>query len=91
MVQGYEIVALLLGLTAMVVILLNQNRLGHLHAHKLLIGAFSLFLASWFFTNLEAFLWRETFNLLEHVSQALAGILTAAWCWVVFRRGKEER
>ena len=90
MVQGYEIIALILGLIALSVILLNWKRLRALPAQKLLIAAFFLFLSSWIFTNLEALLWREFLNLIEHVTHTSGGILVAIWCWKVFGEVGEE-
>lgn len=90
MVQGYEIIALILGLIALVVFLLNWKRLQTLPAKILLISGFFLFLSSWVFTNAEAFFWKDTLNLLEHVSQASGGILVATWCWEVFKKTEEE-
>ncbi|MCF7891141.1 hypothetical protein K9M78_07990 [Candidatus Bipolaricaulota bacterium] len=90
MVEGYEIVALILGLIALTVILLNWRRLKFLPAQKLLIAGFSIFLSSWIFTNAEALLWRDALNLLEHISQAFGGILVAIWCWEVFRMTEEN-
>ena len=91
MVQEYEIVALMLGLITLIVIILNRQRLRQIPAEKILIGAFSLFLASWIFTNLEGIFWRDAFNLLEHVSQTFAGLLITVWCWEVFGKSEERR
>lgn len=91
MIQGYEIIVLILGLIVLVVILLNRERLQHLPAQNILIAGFLMFLASWFLTNFEAFLWRDALNLLEHVSQAFGGILVAVWCWKVFVKAEERR
>ncbi|MCF7890408.1 hypothetical protein K9M78_04235 [Candidatus Bipolaricaulota bacterium] len=89
MFQGYEIVTLLLGLIATAVILLNRKMLQTLPAVKFLIAGFSMFLASWFLTNIETLLLRDIFNLLEHLSQASGGILLTIWCWEVFRKAEE--
>ncbi|MFB6291185.1 MAG: hypothetical protein ABEJ25_05615 [Candidatus Bipolaricaulia bacterium] len=91
MFEGYEIIALILGLIALIVFLLNWEKLKDLPAKILLISGFSLFLSSWIFTNAEALLWKDALNLLEHISQAFGGILVASWCWEVSRRTEEER
>lgn len=91
MFEGYEVIALILGLIVLIVILLNWKRLQVLPAQKLLISGFLMFLSSWFFTNLEAILWREALNLLEHISQAFGSLLILVWCWEVFGKTREKR
>lgn len=90
MVEEYEVVVLILGLVALTVVLLNRQRLKNLPGREIFLASFLLFLVSWVFTNLEAFLWGNIFNLMEHISQAFGGILVAAWSWRVFGN-KEKR
>ena len=89
MVEEYEIVVLILGLVALTVVFINRQRFKNLPHREIFLASFLLFLISWLFTNLEAFLWGNIFNLMEHISQSLGGILVAAWSWRVF--GKKER
>lgn len=91
MVEGYEIIVLILGFTALVVILLNWEKLQQLPSQKILIAAFLMFLASWILTNVEALLWRDALNILEHISQATGGIMIAFWSWEVFWKAEDKR
>ena len=90
MVEKYEIVVLILGLLALIVGFLNRKQLTNLPYGEIFIRAFLLFLASWLLTNLEAFLYSDILNLLEHLSQALGGLLVATWCWKVFVKGESQ-
>ncbi len=42
----------------------------------------------WFFTNLEAVVWGELVNLLEHLCYAANAVLMAVWCGLLLRRGR---
>ena len=90
MFQEYEIVALILGLVALLVVLFNYKRLDSMPAKNILITGLGMFLISWFFTNLEAFIWSRIFNITEHISHSLGGVLLAVWCWRVFIRTEKR-
>ena len=53
---------------------------------RLIFIIFVFLLLNRFFTNIEALAYKPFFNLLEHISSALAGISAAILSWKEFKR-----
>jgi hypothetical protein len=89
LIQPNEIVMLLLGLGTWIFVMRNRANLSRLPSSGILLAGFYVLLASWFLTVLEGFFWNGFFNLLEHVGYALGSVLSALWCWKVFKGSKD--
>ena len=78
-----EIVVLAFGLLFGIIIFLSHRRLGNVSGIYLIYAAYSCLVLSWFFTVIEdlaIFQSRyEIFNLLEHFSATLSGVVLLAW------------
>ena len=80
MIQDNELVNLLSGIAAVLVLVfiartVERGRLYFFYA------AFGAMLCAYTTTILEGFFWQGFFNLVEHFSLAIAGILFAIGCW----------
>lgn len=84
MVQGKEIVLLILGIGVLFFIIGNRSRLRKLPSAKILITGFILFFVGWVFTVLEGIFWEKLLNLIEHILYLGGAILIAKWCWKIF-------
>ena len=89
MIQDNELVNLLSGIAAVLVLIfiagrVERNRIFFFYA------AFSAMLCAYITTILEGFFWHDIFNLIEHISLAIAGILFAIGCWYLGQPGKED-
>jgi len=80
MIQDNELVNLLSGIAAILVLIFIARRLerGKL---SFFYAAFGAMLCAYTTTILEGFFWGDFFNLVEHFSLAAAGILFAIGCW----------
>ena len=87
--QENEIVTLLIGAAILVFILANREQMKRIPSAKLLIGAFYALLAGWVLTNVEAYFWKETLNLAEHLCYATGSMCFVAWCWKTFGSRRE--
>ena len=86
MVLESEIITLVLGLGVLIFIFLNRLELKQLPASRILIAAFSMFLAGWSLAIIENFFLPDFLNYLEHASHTIGSILTGFWCWRHFGR-----
>jgi uncharacterized membrane protein len=91
MIQGNEIIMLLLGIGVLIFILGNRPKLKRLPSSSILIAGFIVLFVGWVMTVLEGFYWKELLNLFEHICYAISSVLIAAWSWKVFERRKGER
>lgn len=80
MFQENEIVNLLL-VFASVPVLFFLSRKVRIPAGGLLYLSFGLVLVAYVFTVAEGVLWHDGFNVLEHLSEALAGLGFLAYAW----------
>lgn len=88
MAEIQELFLLVLGLAALAFLLARRRALKAVPGGRLLMLVFAIQLLAWLFTNLESFFLFELMNVLEHVSQAVAGLLIAVWCVLAWRRGE---
>ena len=91
MLQGNEIVMLLLGLGVLIFTVNNRVQFKRLPAWKILASAFYVLAGAWVLTVIEGFIWKDLFNLLEHICYATSSLLVALWCWHVFGFKKEAK
>lgn len=84
-VQANELVLLGLGFGILAFLLINPGSWRRLPHSRLLILAFLMPSMAWVFTVLESFVWPETFDLLEHIFDALAGVFLLLWLHAVCR------
>ena len=94
--QGNEVVLLVLGIGVLLLIVGNRHKLKYLPAYKILLTAFLISFTGWVATVIEAFLWENTINAIEHICYMVSAIFLAIWCWKAFHRpfialGKTER
>lgn len=75
-----EILMLLVGLAALLFLGLNWRRLAHVPHRRLIAAAVASLAVAWLATNLEELLWRDFFNLIDHLGYALFGALICLWC-----------
>ena len=89
MIQDNELVNLLSGLAAILVLVFIARKV---EWGKLIFfyAAFGAMLCAYTTTILEGFFWGSFFNLIEHLSLALAGILFAIACWRLGHNGKMD-
>ncbi len=90
MVEENEIVLLLFGIVVFIFMIWNRKKLNKLPRPLLIYTVYILFLASWFVTNIETFIFPFTLNILEHLFQAAGGIVLLTWTWKVFIKGDTE-
>ncbi len=91
MFEKNEVITLLITVGIGIFFWSNRKSIIHLHACKLLILSFLLYLARTCFTVLEGYLWPNTLNLLEHLSILLFSIVFLLWCWQIgYRKEKKQ-
>jgi len=80
MIQDNELVNLLSGLAAILVLVFIARKVerGKL---RFFYAAFGAMLCAYTTTVLEGYFWGTFFDLVEHFSLALAGVLFAIGCW----------
>ena len=90
MVQDNELVNLLSGIAAILVLIFIAGKIerGKLY---FFYTAFGAMLCAYTTTILEGYLWPDFFNLVEHFSLAVAGILFAIGCWYLSYNGKKDK
>lgn len=81
-----EIISLLLGLGILFFYLANLRRIQEFPGYRLLLGSFLAYLLALIFTVLEGVLWRQGFNLLEHLGYLASAALLAGWAAQAARR-----
>lgn len=87
-----EFVSLILASIGLLVIIylyffknVKKDKEGLIDVRLMLIIFIFLFLNR-FFTNIEVLYYKEFFNLLEHISSALAGVFAILLSWKGFKR-----
>ncbi|MGD8403414.1 MAG: hypothetical protein PVJ21_07120 [Anaerolineales bacterium] len=90
MIQDNELVNLFSGLAAILVLVFIARKVerGKLY---FFYAAFGAMLCAYTTTILEGYFWGNFFNLVEHFSLAVAGILFAMGCWYLSRNGKMDK
>jgi len=89
MIQDNELVNLLSGIAAILVLIFIAKRLER-DKLNFFYAAFGAMLCAYTTTILEGFFWGNFFNLVEHFSLAAAGILFAIGCWYLGHNGAME-
>jgi hypothetical protein len=85
MIQESEIINLILGIIAVLIILLIFRKL-NLPSLRFFYAGFAFLLCAYVFTVVEGFIWCDFFNVLEHLSLALSGITFALACWLMSKQ-----
>lgn len=86
MIQDNELVNLLSGLAAILVLVFIARRVERGKVYFFYWAFFSM-LCAYTTTILEGFFWPDFFNLIEHFSLAVAGILFAMGCYHLGHNG----
>ena len=86
MIQGNEVVMLLMAIGVLIFILFNRRQIMRIEAAGLLVTAFCVLLAGYVLTVLEGFFLEDLFNFLEHLCYTGSSVLIALWCMKVFKR-----
>ena len=85
-IQGNEIVFLIIGIGVSIFIVVNFSRLKSFPALEILIAGFFAFFTGWVFTVLEGLFWGNFLNLMQHISYIVGSVLVSVWCWKIFVR-----
>ncbi|MBN1105054.1 MAG: hypothetical protein JXL84_16690 [Deltaproteobacteria bacterium] len=85
MIQGNEIIMLLIGIAVVPFLQLNRSYVDRIPSGRLLTTAYHLILTGWLLTVLEGFFWEALLNLLEHICYAAGSLLLAVWCFRLSR------
>lgn len=91
MIQGNEIIMLLIGIGVLIFIIENLQQLRRFIYSEILLLGFYLILVGWILTVLEGFFYKDLLNLVEHACYAGSSVSIAFWCFKVFGRKKEDR
>ena len=91
MIQGNEVIMLLIGIGVFIFIIENRQQLQRILFSQILILGFCLTLAGWIFTILEGFFFKDFLNLIEHACYAGSSVSVALWCFKVFGMSREGR
>ena len=87
MLQESELIRLLLGVAAAVILALSRNGLRRLSGYRTFTTAYFILLAGWVFTVVEHAFFPEIFNILEHAAYLISGAFYLAWCIRLARGG----
>ena len=90
MIQDNELVNLLSGIAAILVLIFIARRVEGKRLY-FFYAAFFAMLCAYITTILEGFFWHNIFNLIEHISLAIAGILFAIGCWYLGQSVDEDK
>lgn len=80
MIHENEITMLVLGLSVLVLVVLNRHLFSRLPDWRLLLSAFICQLLAWICTVLEEFVWPTPLNLFEHLGYVISALLLTGWC-----------
>jgi len=86
MIQENEFITLLIGISLLIFIIFNYQKLKTLPAIKILLLGLCVLLVGWFLTILEEFFLEDLLNVLEHICYIFSSIIMAVWFWIVFKQ-----
>lgn len=90
MFHDAELITLVSGLIVLVYFFWNRRVLKKVQHVTLLISTYCCFLAGWFATVMESFWYPNFFNLVEHSSYAIGGILLASWAILTIKSDRRQ-
>jgi uncharacterized membrane protein YoaK (UPF0700 family) len=91
LIQDNELFNALLGLAVFVFLVARRHALRRLPKPSLLLAAYVCLLVAWIATIVESFVWPYAFNVTEHASYAISGVLLAFWSYLGLRyMGREQ-
>jgi hypothetical protein len=82
--QENEIINLISGLVSLLLIL-SLSRTKGLPRFRFFYAGFFIILLAYTVTIIEGFVFHDFFDLLEHLSYAISGVLFAKGCWSISR------
>lgn len=74
-----EVVMLLLSLCVLVFIVLNIKSIVKIRHWQILLGAYISLVTASISTNLESYFYSDIYNMIEHISYAISGLLILVW------------
>lgn len=86
MLQESELIRLLLGIAAAIILALSRNGLKRLSGYKTFSVAYFVLLSGWVFTVVEHFAYPDIFNILEHSAYVISGGFYLHWSIRLVRR-----
>jgi hypothetical protein len=86
-----EILMLLLGLGALVLVWGNYARLRRYRAAHLFLWSFAFMLLGWVLTILEGLFLYSMFNFFEHLCYLVGSIFLTCWVWRITHRQEQGR
>lgn len=91
MIQENEVITLILGVGTLVFVAFNRRALRRVAHSQILIAALIVTFWAWAFTNLEAVIWEDLINCLEHICYAVSSVLLAVWCLLSLGKRGDSR
>ena len=87
-----ELIMFALGASTLVFLVFYKRKIKRLSRWQILVTGFCFMVASWIFTNLEAFFLENFMNFMEHLFNALGILIFAYWSIrsVPFIKGSTE-
>jgi hypothetical protein len=85
--QESEVIRLLLGIAAAVILALSRSGLRRLSGYRIFSAAYFILLAGWIFTVVEHAFFPDIFNILEHAAYLISGALYAVWSFRLVKGG----
>ena len=84
-----KIVIWFIGVGYLLFLVINRKQLEYLPRNTLFLSGYYVLFVGWSFDILEAFVFKELFNFIQHICFSVSSIIVAIWCWLVFV--KEEK
>lgn len=91
MVEDRELVTLMLGTAALLMALRYRQTIAAVPGIKWWAAALIARMVSWVNSILEAILWQDLCNLLEHLLLSVSTVLIAIGCWSTFAATTREK
>jgi hypothetical protein len=88
-VDESKIIIWIIGMGFLLFLVINRNQMGNLPKNKLFLSGYCILFTGWNFDILETFVFKEFFNIIQHLCFSVSSIILTIWCWFIFV--KEER
>lgn len=92
MIEENELILFILGLVSFIFILINRSKLKKIPSFDYFIIFLSLILIAWFSTVIEAVIFYDFLNWLEHICYFLSSLVFLTWILLILksRRMKDD-
>ena len=86
-----EVAMLLLCIGVFIFIITKRREYKRIPHWKFIVAAFYIFFAGVILTVVEAFIFEDLLNVLEHCLYILSSFILMLWCWKTFHHRKEGK